>query len=39
MAEFLTLSQVAEELALSYDVVYGLMRNADLLAIKVGGSG
>ena len=38
-ARFLTLKQVAEELAISDAQVYALVRNGDLPAIKVGGRG
>ena len=38
-ARFLTMKQVAEELAISDAQVYALVRNRDLPAIKVGGRG
>jgi excisionase family DNA binding protein len=38
-ARFLTLKQVAEELAISDAQVYALVRNRDLPAIKIGGRG
>ena len=38
-ARFLTLKQVAEELAISDAQAYALVRNRQLAAIKVGGRG
>ena len=38
-ARFLTMKQVAEELAISDAQVYALVRNRELPAIKVGGRG
>ena len=38
-ARFLTMKQVAEELAISDAQVYALVRNRELSAIKVGGRG
>ncbi len=39
MARFLTLDDVAEELAISKSQVYALVRGGDLPAMKVGGRG
>ena len=39
MARFLTLDDVAEELATSRAQVYALVRSGDLPAIKLGGRG
>ncbi len=39
MSRFLTLAQVADELAVSRAQVYALVRSGDLPAIKVGGRG
>ncbi len=39
MARFLTLDQVAEELATSRAQVYALVRSGTLEAIKIGGRG
>jgi excisionase family DNA binding protein len=38
-ARFLTMKQVAEELAISEAQAYALVRNRDLPAIKIGGRG
>lgn len=39
MTRFLTLDDVAEELAISRSQAYALVRNGTLLAMKVGGRG
>jgi excisionase family DNA binding protein len=39
MARFLTLDDVADELAISKSQVYALVRGGDLPAMKVGGRG